>query len=43
MEGLQGREAFLKQPVWKAVATDIHFWLPVVVLAAGIALLAVMK
>lgn len=43
MGGLQGWEAFLRQPVWKAIATDIHFWLPVVVLAVGIVLLAVMK
>lgn len=31
----------MKQPMWKAIATDLHFWLPVLVLAAGIVLLAV--
>jgi hypothetical protein len=29
--------------MWKAILTDVQFWLPVVVLAAGIGLLAVMK
>ncbi|MBM3746781.1 MAG: translocated intimin receptor Tir [Acidobacteria bacterium] len=33
----------LKQPVLRAVLTDLHFWVPVVVLVLGTALLAVMR
>jgi hypothetical protein len=33
----------LKQSLWSAVLTDSHFWLPVVVLAIGVSLLAVMR
>jgi hypothetical protein len=29
--------------MWKAIATDLHFWPPVLVLAAGIVLLAVVN
>jgi hypothetical protein len=29
--------------LWKAILTDVHFWLPVAVLALGISLLAVVK
>jgi hypothetical protein len=36
-------EVPLKQPLWKAILTDRHFWLPVVVLAIGISLLAAMR
>jgi hypothetical protein len=28
-----------KTPWWKAVLTDIHFWVPVVVLVAGLLVL----
>ncbi len=33
----------MKQPMWKAILTDGHFWLPVIVLAAGIGLLAAVR
>jgi hypothetical protein len=33
----------LKQPLWKAILTDRHFWPPVVALAIGIGLLAAMR
>jgi hypothetical protein len=33
----------LKQPLWKAILTDVHFWLPVLVLAIGIGLLAAVR
>jgi len=33
----------VEQPLFKAILTDVHFWLPVAVLALGIALLAVMR
>lgn len=33
----------MRQPLWKAILTDVHFWLPVAVLALGISLLAVVK
>jgi hypothetical protein len=33
----------VKPSVWNAIFTDSHFWIPVAVLAAGIALLFVMK
>jgi hypothetical protein len=33
----------LRQPAWKAILTDIQFWLPVAVLAIGIGLLAAMR
>lgn len=26
-------------PVWKSILTDIHFWVPAVVLAAGLLVL----
>jgi hypothetical protein len=33
----------LKQPMWKAIVTDAQLWAPVGVLAAGLALLALMR
>jgi hypothetical protein len=33
----------VKPSVWNAILTDSHFWVPVAVLAVGIALLVVMK
>jgi hypothetical protein len=33
----------VRQPLWKAILSDSHFWLPVVVLFVGIALLAMVK
>jgi len=33
----------VKPSVWNAILTDSHFWVPVTVLAVGIALLVVMK
>lgn len=33
----------MRQALWKAILTDVHFWLPVAVLALGISLLAVVK
>jgi hypothetical protein len=33
----------MKQSIWNAILTDSHFWVPVVVLAVGMALLFVMK
>jgi len=33
----------VKNSLWKAIATDVHFWVPVVVLIAGIALLFLLK
>jgi len=36
-------EVLLKQPKWKAIFTDSHFWLPVVVLVIGITLLAAVR
>ncbi len=37
------RGGYVKQSMWGAILTDRHFWLPVAVLAVGIALLAVMR
>ncbi len=39
----QWQEVSLKQPVWKAILTDWHFWLPVAVLVVGIGLLAAVR
>ena len=39
----RGQEVSLKQPVWKAILTDWHFWLPVAVLVVGIGLLAAVR
>ena len=36
-------EVSLNQPMWRAILTDGHFWLPVVVLALGIGLLAAVR
>jgi len=33
----------LNQSTWKAIAGDIHFWVPVIVLILGTALLAVLR
>ncbi len=33
----------MKPFLWRAILTDTHFWIPVVVLAAGIALLVSMN
>jgi len=33
----------LKQQLWKAILTDRQFWLPVIVLAIGICLLAAVR
>jgi hypothetical protein len=33
----------LRQPAWKAILTDWHFWLPVAVLVAGVGLLAAVR
>ena len=33
----------MKNSVLKAIVTDLHFWVPVAVLIAGIALLLVLK
>jgi hypothetical protein len=33
----------MKNPLWKAIATDIHFWVPVAVLILGFALLFVLR
>ncbi len=33
----------MKNPILKAIATDVHFWVPVAVLIAGITLLLVLK
>jgi hypothetical protein len=37
------QEGLVKQPMWKAILTDGHFWLPVIVLVVGIAVLAAVK
>jgi hypothetical protein len=37
------QEVSLKQPVWKAILTDWHLWLPVAVLVIGIGLLAAVR
>ena len=33
----------MRQSLWKAILTDAHFWLPVVVLAIGVAILTAVK
>ncbi|MBN9658576.1 MAG: translocated intimin receptor Tir [Acidobacteria bacterium] len=33
----------MKQPVWKAILTDGHFWLPVAVLVIGISVLMAVR
>jgi hypothetical protein len=33
----------VRQPIWKAVVSDPHFWLPIAVLVIGIGLLAAVK
>jgi hypothetical protein len=33
----------LQQSVWKAVLTDVSFWIPLAVLAIGVALLAAVR
>jgi hypothetical protein len=33
----------LTRSTWKAIATDLHFWVPVVVLTLGITLLAALR
>jgi hypothetical protein len=33
----------VEQPLSKAILTDVHFWLPVAVLALGIGLLAILR
>jgi hypothetical protein len=33
------RRPAVTQPWWRAIATDIHFWIPAAVLAAGLLLL----
>lgn len=33
----------MEQPLYKAILTDVHFWLPVAVLVLGIALLALLR
>lgn len=33
----------MKPPVWKAVLTDVQFWIPVIVMCAGMGLLLVVK
>jgi hypothetical protein len=35
--------ALVKRPYLKAVVTDVHFWVPVVVLVIGLALLLVLQ
>jgi hypothetical protein len=35
--------ANVKPSIWNAIFTDSHFWVPVVVLAVGIALLVFLK
>ena len=37
------READLRQSMWKAILTDNQFWLPVLVLAIGIGVLAAVR
>ncbi len=33
----------MRNSVWKAIVKDLHFWVPVVVLIVGLALLLVLK
>ncbi len=33
----------MKQPMWKAILTDGHFWLPVAVLVVGIGVLMAVR
>jgi hypothetical protein len=33
----------MKNPLFRAIATDVHFWIPVAVLIVGLALLIVLK
>ena len=33
----------MKNPLFRAIATDVHFWIPVAVLVVGLALLIVLK
>jgi hypothetical protein len=33
------RSPVASRPWWRAIATDIHFWIPAAVLAAGLLLL----
>jgi hypothetical protein len=37
------RGANVRPSIWRAILTDSHFWVPVVVLAFGIVLLMVIK
>ena len=36
-------EAHMKNDILKAILSDVHFWVPIVVLIVGIALLLVVK
>lgn len=40
---LPGGSRHVKQPMWKAAATDMQLWAPVVVLLGGLILLAFMR
>jgi hypothetical protein len=33
----------VRQPVWKAVLSDTHFWVPALVLAIGLAILVAVQ
>jgi hypothetical protein len=33
----------MNRPILKAIATDVHFWVPVVVLLLGLTLLLVLR
>jgi hypothetical protein len=33
----------VRQPLWKAILSDVQFWVPAVVLALGIAILVAVK
>jgi hypothetical protein len=41
--GQRQKERFVRQPLWKAILSDAHFWVPVVVLAIGIAILVAVR
>ncbi len=36
-------EVDVRQSMWKAVVTDSHFWIPVVVLVIGMSVLAAVR